>query len=207
MNQLKKIARNIPKKLIITLSILIVLIMFGMYAIYYNFYNSNSIIKINYEDGMKSCFNRINANSNQFKNKKYYYFSIWNTHCKPCISEMPFQDEMAERLSKNIGFFYISDDSNEKVNTFLYKKGIKSRHFIFLNDMNDFISAIYNKQKKTFKVYPTHVVTDSVGNILFFKQGSIVYLEFPKNKILTKQEKILQEKIKDPLVLFLNDLK
>jgi thiol-disulfide isomerase/thioredoxin len=194
------------KKIYILLSIIVILITIYTLPIYLE-YRAYTIKDIKYEDGLAYFHQRIQKSNPSLLNKKYFYFSAWNTKCKPCIKEMPLQDDLADSLSKNIGFVYISDDSDKNINSFLKRKGIISRNFIFMNDMNTFISAIHKKQNITYKCYPTHIVTDSVGNILFFKQGAISYIELSKNRKYTEKELSIKDKFKDPLILFLKTLK
>ena len=193
-------------KIYIALSTIVILISIYTIRIYLE-YRSYAIKDIKYEDGLSYFRQRIQKSNPDLLHKKYYYFSAWNTRCKPCIQEMPLLDSIADSMSKKIGFIYLSDDSDKDINSFLKRKGITSRNFIFMNDMNTFISAMYKKKNITYKCYPSHIVTDSLGNILFFKQGSVSFIELPQNRKLTKNELSIKNKFKDPLVLFLETLK
>ena len=190
--------------LIITSSVFIISILIYFIPFYLE-YKAYSLRDIKYEDGIFFCFKKIK--NTKLGNKKYFYLSAWNTRCNPCLKEMPMQDDIADSLSKNIGFIHVSDDSEEKNMSFLKKKNITSRNFYFLNDMNTFISAVYKKKNIKYKVFPTHIVIDSVGNLLYFSQGSITHATFPKGKILNENELKLRKQLKDPLIVFLENLK
>lgn len=188
----------------ITFGIFIISILIYLIPFYLE-YRAYSLRDIKYEDGISFCLEKIKKT--KLRDKKYFYLSAWNTRCNPCLKEMPMQDDIADSLSKNIGFIHVSDDSDEKNISFLRKKNITSRNFIFLNDMNTFISAVYKKKNINYKVFPTHIVIDSIGNLLYFSQGSITHATFPKGKILNENEIKLRKQLRDPLIILLETLK
>ena len=73
--------------------------------------------------------------------------------------------------------------------------------------MNYFISAIFKKVKNNYKAYPTHVVTDSIGNILYFSQGGVSTLNLENQNLSKEKKEELYSKMKDPLITFLQKLK
>jgi thiol-disulfide isomerase/thioredoxin len=194
------------KKSIVILVIGIVLIAVAIYCVpYFLVYRSAKVTNIKYS-GISDVLKKLDSIHPKLRKKKYYYFSSWNTRCGACIEEMPRLDSMAGNLSTNIGFIYVSDDSQEKAKSFLKRKNISSKNFTYLNDMDGFISAVYKTQGIKYKVFPTHFVTDSSGKILIFKQGSLSYGEFRKGHVLTKADSLFIEKQQDPIVIFLKKI-
>lgn len=196
------------KKKTILLSILaIAALAVAIYCIsYFTMLQSAKVPAITYS-GLSDVFKKMERAKPGLKQKSYYYFNAWNTRCKPCIEEMPRLDSIADKLSPKIGFIYVTDDSEEKASAFLRKKGIQSRNFTYLHDMNEFISAVYHSQGIKHKIFPTHFVTDSIGTILFFKEGSLSYGKFEEGHQLSEADKKFLEKLQDPLVAFLKTIR
>ena len=92
--------------------------------------------------------------------------------CKACSDEMPFLDLLPEKFDKNIGCVMVSSHSNEAVNNFLKSKAIEMENFVFVNEMIDFISGIYNEIEVKNQSFPLHVVLDKKGNCLAYLFGS-----------------------------------
>lgn len=182
-----------------------VLIIFSFYA--YKIYTKNFLLNVEYSDGLEFCFNKLKQKDNKILLKKYFYFNKWNTKCKPCVKEMPTLDSLANTLKADIAYIYVSDESDEIINDFLEKKHISSNHFIYMNDMNYFISAVYKKMNNNFKAFPTHVIMDSTGQVLYFSQGSITSINLNGLHISEDKKQTFYKKMKDPLIVFLESLK
>lgn len=120
----------------------------------------------------------------------YFYINIWSIICKPCFDEIPFIDTLPEKVNKNLTYLMISSHSNGAVNNYLENKNIKMKSFIFINEMIDFISGIYNEIELQNQSWPLHVVLDINGNCLAYLFGSIH-----------------DEKSAAPLINFINSLK
>ncbi len=196
------------KRLVLLISAVIVLSAIIIWCIpYFTLYQSARVQDIAYENGLSVFFEKMKQVNPELKKKHYYYFSAWNVRCGACIEEMPMLDSLSGSLSENIGCIYVSDDSDETIRAFLKRKHISSKHFTYLNDMDDFISAVYSSQNIKHKVFPTHFVTDSVGRILFFKEGSLSYGTFEEGHPLSEADRKFLEKLQDPLVTFLKSIR
>lgn len=196
------------KKRILLISGVIVLSAIIIYCIpYFKLYQSARVQDIGYENGLSVFFEKMKQVNPKLKEKHYYYFSAWNVRCGACIEEMPMLESLSDSISENIGCIYVSDDPDETIKAFLKRKNISSKNFTYLNDMDDFISAVYKSQNIKYKVFPTHFVTDSVGNILFFREGSLSYGTFEEGHQLSEADKKFLEKLQDPLVAFLKSIR
>lgn len=195
------------RKKILLLSVGIAILVIFIYGIpYLKLYQSARVQDITYENGLSVFFDKMKQEKPALAKKHYYYFSAWNIRCGACIEEMPMLESLSDSISEKIGCIYVSDDSDETISGFLKRKNITSKNFTYLNDMDDFISAVYKSQNITHKVFPTHFVTDSVGRILFFKEGSLSYGHFEKGHALSEADRKFLEKLQDPLVVFLKTI-
>ena len=196
------------KKKLILFSISVAASVIIIYCIpYFKLYKSAQVKNITYENGLSIFFKKMNAVNPELRQKKYYYFSTWNVRCRACIEEMPRLESLSDSISKKIGCIYISDDSDETVKNFLKRKNISSKNFTYLNDMGEFISAVYSAQNIKLKVFPTHFVTDSLGKILIFKVGSLSYGKFKDGHKLTEADKKFLEKLQDPIIAYLKAIR
>ena len=192
-------------KKVIGITILVLIALISIYS--YKFYQKHFLLDVEYEKGLKFCFDKLEEKDKNILSNKYFYFNFWDTRCKPCIKEMPALDSIANLTKAKIAYIYLSDEDDETINGFLKRKNIISKNFIYLNDMNYFMSAVYKKVNGKFKAYPTHVVTDSTGNILYFSQGGLISINFEKLNISKEKKDTLEERMKDPLIKFLQNLK
>jgi len=104
--------------------------------------------------------------------RKYYYINIWTNWCIPCIKEMPWLDSLAGTLHKDVGYIFISDISEELAKSALKRKNFNLKNFLFLNDMNDFVSGICNERGIKNKVYPMVLIVDVEGKIFHYSTGA-----------------------------------
>ena len=126
----------------------------------------------NYTNGFND-FKRKAKLDNRLNEQKYYFINIWNTICIPCIKEMPLLDSIAGLNNKNISYFYVSDNSEKQTINCLNKHKISCKNFQYLNDMNDFISSIFNEKGSKNKIYPIQMIVDSNGAIKYYQEGAI----------------------------------
>lgn len=130
------------------------------------------ISKTKWTQGLKLFHDKLKEKNGALAGKKYYYINIWTTWCKPCIKEMPWLDSIANSLNRDVGYVFVSDVSDHVANSTLQKKNIHLKNFIFLNDMNDFISAICNEQGVRSKVYPMVLILSNQGEVLHYSIGA-----------------------------------
>ena len=126
-------------------------------------------------DGSSFLLEKIRMSDDKsLKNKKYYFISIWNTMCKPCIKEMPMLDTLAMTINReDLGYIYLTENGNKMINEFRKKHNINSRNFSFINNADNYISSILKSHNLKNRQYPIQIIIDSVGNIKHFQIGTI----------------------------------
>lgn len=125
------------------------------------------------KQGFEMFINELKDQKTDLLQYNYFYVNIWSIICKPCLDEMPFIDDLPEKINKGLACVMVSAHSNKAVNNFLENKNKKMKNFIFVNEMIDFISGIYNEMEIENQSWPLHVVLDSKGNCLAYLFGAI----------------------------------
>ena len=106
----------------------------------------------NWEHGLELFTQKLREKDTALLNKKYYYISTWTNWCKPCIREMPWLDSIAGALNKDVGYFFVTELSDELAEKCMERTKYHIENFIYLNDLNTFISAICNEKGTKNKV-------------------------------------------------------
>jgi thiol-disulfide isomerase/thioredoxin len=130
------------------------------------------VSKTKWSQGFKLFQAKLTEDNKSLLGKKYYYINIWTNWCKPCIREMPWLDSIAGSLNKDVGYVFLSDISERVAKTSLKKINYQAENFVFLNDMNDFVSAICNEQGKKTKIYPMVLILSNTGEVLHYSIGA-----------------------------------
>ncbi len=128
--------------------------------------------KTTWKQGLELFTNKLKGTDKALLNKKYYYINVWTSWCKPCINEMPWLDSIAGKANKDIGYFFVSEMNDTTANKYIKRKNYTIKNFIFLNDMNDFVSAICNMKGTKSKVYPMVLILSNKGELLHFSNGA-----------------------------------
>lgn len=191
-------------KKILLLSLAAIAIVSGI--LIYNFWHRYFLFDADYDKGLALMKEELKKQPGHDKGYKYTYYNFWSLSCKPCIEEIPELDSLADLLSPNIRFVFVTHEKQEDVERFLKKKQFQLRHFVFVNDMNYFISAVYKKANRSYHVFPTQVIMDSLDNILLFKQGGMSKLYIDDTKISDEDKKRFKETLKDPVIKKLESL-
>ncbi len=108
---------------------------------------------------------------------QYVLLNFWFVGCKPCIMEMPELNELVEEFKpQGINFLAIGLDSPERVNKFL-----ESKDFDYtLLPNGRFISKEYGVTS-----YPTHLLLDREGKVIYSQQGYFSGLKYALRKRLS----------------------
>ena len=128
--------------------------------------------KTSWKQGLKLFKSKIKKRDKALWNKKYYYINVWTSWCKPCIREMPWLDSLAGTLDKDVGYFFVSEMSDDAANKCIKRKNYSIKNFVFLNDMNDFVSAICNEKGTKSKIYPMVLILSNTGDLLHSSNGA-----------------------------------
>jgi hypothetical protein len=128
---------------------------------------------ITHSKGFKIFKTTFSKGSTSKAFKKYIYVNLWSLGCQPCIDELSFIDSLKDYIHKDIDYFFVSSHSDPAVSGFLNRKKISIINFIFINNMLDFISGVFNEIDINGIVFPTHVIMKRNGEILAFYCGSM----------------------------------
>jgi peroxiredoxin len=86
---------------------------------------------------------------------------------------MPWLDSLAGTIErKDVAYIFLANNSDKSTNDLLERKKFKIKNFIYLNNMEDFVSSVYNEQKKKSVVYPTVLIIDAKGKIYHSSTGA-----------------------------------
>lgn len=122
----------------------------------------------------------------------YVYLDFWGTWCGPCRMEIPYAKKIKERYKgPDLKFVYLDLDEEDKDQfwkNFVRYNGMEGDHYRFnRRAMEDFWKPIEAAGGKT-NLYPTYVIIDPMGNILF-----------PNAARPSEKEKLYEQL--DPLIL------
>lgn len=129
----------------------------------------------------------ININGNKVNLKDYQgkviFLNLWATWCPPCVGEMPGIQELYDTFKDNedVVFLLVSNESTEKVNTFIEKKS--------------YTFPVYTTEYQSPKVFlsqsiPTTFVISKDGKIKIKETGAV-------NWGGSKMESIINDLIKE----------
>ena len=100
----------------------------------------------------------VNFNTRSLK-EQVTVLNFWFTGCGPCIKEMPMLNELIGRFEgKSVGFYAITPDKAEVVESFLLKKEFRFRHIVNASQLMEQLGV---------KSYPVTVVMDQKGMIRY----------------------------------------
>lgn len=96
-------------------------------------------------------------------NDKLYVINFWFIACKPCLMEMPGLNRVVKKYkNKEVTFIAVTFDSKAQVEKFL-----KTNTF----DYQHAVSAFDAVGKFGVKSFPTNLIIDRKGNIIFKEEG------------------------------------
>lgn len=130
------------------------------------------ISKTKWTQSLKIFQTKLTEEHKPMLGKKYYYINIWTSWCAPCIREMPWLDSLAGNLRKDVGYVFVTELSDVVANKVIHGKNYNLKNFIFLNEMNDFVSGICNEQGIKNKVYPMVLILSNKGKVLHYSVGA-----------------------------------
>jgi len=118
-------------------------------------------------------------NMTEYKGK-VLFINLWATWCPPCIAEMPGIQELYNDINnEDVVFIMLStDDSMEKVKTFIEKKGYNLPVFMPTSRVPDVLRS---------PSIPTTFIVNKKGEIVSKKTGMAKYNTKSFKKFLLKQ--------------------
>ncbi|MDO5655686.1 MAG: TlpA disulfide reductase family protein [Flavobacteriaceae bacterium] len=87
--------------------------------------------------------------------------NFWATWCPPCIAEMPDFQKLHQDYQNQIDFFFVTQDSWEKVEKFEQKRAYQLPYFQLIQPGKEF----------NYTQLPTTYLIDKEGNIVLEKTG------------------------------------
>ena len=134
---------------------------------------SGSVGDVKWGKGLQMFNDSVKKKYPELKTKKYFYINMWAMFCHPCIKEMPWLDSLSGTIDrKDVAYIFLAGESDKATNSLIERKKFKIKNFVYLNNMNDFISSVYNEQKKKSVVYPTVLIIDAKGKIYHSSTGA-----------------------------------
>jgi thiol-disulfide isomerase/thioredoxin len=115
-----------------------------------------------------ASFKESDMNGNKYNLKemagKVVVINFWFINCPPCRQEIPHLNELVEKYkdNKDVVFLAVALDNKYDLQQFL-----KTSPFNY----NIIHEGIYIAQLYSVKAYPTHVVLDKKGKVLFHTSG------------------------------------
>ncbi len=97
--------------------------------------------------------------------------NLWGTWCVPCVKELPHFMEVAEAYKGDVNFYYLSDESTDKIKKFIKKKGYNQERFFQLQNS---LSEI------NITVMPTTFFINEKGEVVEVKSKSLEKAELEK---------------------------
>lgn len=125
-----------------------------------------SIKNTKWEEGLKLFQQQVKLQDSALINKKYYYINLWTDWCKPCLREMPWLDSTAGTLDKDVAYFFVSSLHEAKASECIKKKNYQIKNFVYLNGMQEFVSAAFNEFNKKSVVYPLSIIMTKEGKVI-----------------------------------------
>ena len=100
---------------------------------------------------------------------KIVILKIWATWCGMCITEIPQLNQLVEKYKDDseVVFIAITDDSEEKIKSFLQRKPFNYQHIVNSKDLKLLF------QRGLIKEIPEHLVIDQKGNVIADVSGQI----------------------------------
>ena len=128
---------------------------------------------VSWTKGLAMLKDSIKKKHPELAGKKYFYVNMWAMFCGPCIKEMPWLDSIAGTMErKDVAYIFLAGESDKATNAMIERKKFNIKNFVYLNNMSDFISAVYNEQKKKSISYPTIVIFDDKDKIIKYEVGA-----------------------------------
>lgn len=95
---------------------------------------------------------------------KILVINTWFINCSPCITEIPELNQLRARFKDNPNIVFIGFALDEEAEL---KRFLKDRTFTYLQ----IASSFYTMQRLKINSYPSHLIVDPTGKIIFHSTG------------------------------------
>ena len=113
-----------------------------------------------------------------YQNKNHFLIQTWDTLTGSSDGQkagMKTLDSMANKYkNKSIGFIFVSEMSQNAIETYQKNHNFYFKNFIFLPRAHDFISSICVQKKLKFKQHPAQFIIDKKGDIVYYKNTPFI---------------------------------
>lgn len=142
---------------------------------YENMKSGNFMLKEKAPDFTLKDIDGKEVDLKEFKGQ-FVLLNFWFVGCKPCIMEMPELNELVEEFQpQGINFLAIGLDSPDRVKSFL--KQHEFDYTLLPNGRN--VASSYGVSS-----YPTHLLLDAEGKVIYSQQGYFPGLKYTLRKRL-----------------------
>ena len=150
------------------------------------------IKEVNIPEERNKMFTEIKKIHPELSDKKYFFFHAWSVGDWASMHQMPILDTMIEPLRNDFAYVFVNDEKADYSWQTLKAHTRKAKNFIYLNNMENFLTSIYQEKNMLhFKGYrdrmtPMNVVMDRKGNIVYFdtlKDMITVMIPEPDKKV------------------------
>ena len=108
---------------------------------------------------------------------KVILLNIWATWCPPCVAEMPSLQRLYDAYGDRVAFYFVSNETPEKLHRFMNKKGY---------DFPVYIPKGMAPENLSSNSLPTTYVISKQGKILIEKMGAADWETESTKKLLDR---------------------
>lgn len=128
--------------------------------------------------------------TNENLKNKITVLNFWFKSCAPCLAETVSLNELYRHFRPDPGFQFISFTWEKKKDIKKFARRHKIKYPVFSLPLIQITELLFKKG------YPTTIITDATGKIIYFETGGSSNPEVSKNRILTELYPILTKQLK-----------
>jgi len=108
---------------------------------------------------------------------KLYVLNFWFIGCQPCIRELPLLNNLVEKYvgDKQVRFIAVARDKASQIQRFLRKTNFHYEQMPF---------GVKLASRLNISVYPTNMIIDDTGKVLFYEEGYGGTVAFDMDQII-----------------------
>ena len=133
-----------------------------------------SVKNLDIEKEKEKFFKNLKNQHPETKLKKYYYLNVWDTGSWDSMDQLIKLDTVIEPTDNRISYICISGEKPDYAMRVLQQRKVKTKNFIYVNQVDSFINAIYKETKIRLRaggyggMAPMNVIMESNGKIIYF---------------------------------------
>ena len=161
--------------LILSLTVNVVVIGLQFYAKHITLASLNKVKEVDVPLEKNKFLSQLYTKHPEIKSKKYLFVQIWETDSGTGMEQMMVIDSIMGSRQQDYACVFLCAEKDDYANKILKQQNIKTKNFIYLNEMEDIILALH--QDKNIKLKnitdikaPLNVIMDRKGKISFWQQ-------------------------------------